>query len=75
MKQKHTVPRLKAGAEKLIYTCLFIILLYMLCLYALSDNISPFLIEQLIQSALASTAVSLFGGLLLDLEIRRIEKQ
>ena len=75
MKQKHVVPRLKRGAEKLIYTCLFIILLYMLCLYVLSGNISPFLMEQLIQSAFASTAISLFGGLLLDLEIRRIERQ
>lgn len=75
MKQTQSAPRLKSGAEKLIYTCLFIILLYMLCLYAVADNISPFLIEKLIQSALASTAISLFGGLLLDLEIRRIENQ
>ena len=75
MKPKYTVPRLKSIAEKLIYICLIIITLYMLCMRAFVDNISPFLAQKLIQSALASTAISLFGALLLDLELRNIEKR
>ncbi|MBE6680149.1 MAG: hypothetical protein E7598_06470 [Ruminococcaceae bacterium] len=75
MKQKYPIPTLEKPARLLAYTCLSIILLYILCIYVLTDNISPFLAEKLIQSALASIPISLFGALLLDLEIRHAQNR
>ena len=74
MQGKLSIPILKKRARTLIYLCLSIILIYMLCMRALLDNISPFLAQNLIQSALAATLISLVGGLALDIGIRRAKK-
>ncbi len=73
MNRKNKIPQLKKRARNLMYICLSIILPYILCPVIAGMNISPFLAEQFIQSALAATAISFCGGLLFDLEIRHAE--
>ncbi len=71
---KH-IPELKKPAQNLVFLCLFIIFIYTASAYFTVTAPSPLRAIEFLESTLAATAISLGGGLLLDIELRHSERK
>ncbi len=72
------IPQIKPFAEKLIWFCLVLIILYLVMTVAYvklsSEPLRFFIAFEMLESALLATLLSLGGGILLDFEIRNSDK-
>ncbi len=73
--QKRPLLHPKRQTRSLFYICIAIIFTYSLSFAAFADNASPFLIYEAIENAVAAVALSVAGGLLFDIELRRAENK
>ena len=73
------MPKIKAFAARLMHVCLILTVIYtaVTALYILFSNDAMRFVygKDMLESAAVSTVLSLGGGFLLDLEIRRTENK